>query len=95
VGGRGETPPKHKIVEKLKSNQNTWIFIFILKCSIYSRIDLFLKNIAKNLQPGLHNGHLNKQNLQGVSWRTFNTNWQNKMLKIVNRGQGETTRQKK
>jgi len=59
VGGWGMTPSKNKMsIENLKTSQNICIF-FIVKCSIYSRIEHFF-NVAKNLQPGLHYGHLNK-----------------------------------
>jgi len=59
-GSREEISLKNKMnVEKFKSDQNIWNFLFV-KCCIYSQIELFFLNIAKNLLPRSHFGHSNK-----------------------------------
>jgi len=109
-GGWGETPWKIKMyVEKTKSDQNIWICLlwFFLNLRVFTLgLDIFF-NIAKNWQPlsqkiwcsicaiTLLQINSTEQDLQGVRWREFRRTWQNKILKIVNGGQGETTRQDK
>jgi len=54
-------------VENLKVTKNI-LKPIIVECITHSRIEHFFKNIAKNLQPGLHFGHLNKDGFSTKKW---------------------------